>query len=361
MTENCETGAQELTTRLVAFGEVMARFTPPTNRRWGHSVPGSVEASFAGSELNVAVAYAAYGGQAEFVTALPRHPWTPMAIAEMRRRGVNPAHTLTDQDGRLGAYYIEPGVLGRSTTIHYDRQGSAFACTPGNAYAWAEIFAGGAGLFFLSGISLAVAPDASAMAVAEARRSGWTVVFDPNIRRTLWTPGPEGDPMKHAARMMQEITPKVDILIGSPSQAAFLTDFEMTGPEHDPASAEAAALALADKFPNLRWIAFGLRETNSAESCRLGGYLFDVANRSGVAVPPYNVPVAVDRIGTGDALAGGLLHALYDPALSSAGDAMAFAVASGYLNHGIYGDFQMATAQEILSVVRGDNAGYVKR
>lgn len=348
----------------------MARFTPPADRRWGHSVPGAVEAVFAGSELNVAVAYSAFGGAAAIVTALPDHPWTPLVLAEIRRRGVDAAQTLAGQSGRLGMYFIEPGLLGRSTTIHYDRKGSAFAETPGEAYDWESVFSGEPGLFFMSGISPAVAPDASAVALEAALSAGWTIAFDPNIRRTLWTPGTEGDPIGHAARVMREITAKAHILIGSPSQAAFLTGHAMVGEESDPAGAEGAAAALAERFPNLQWIAFGLRKTMSAESCTLAGFLYNTRLRTGVAVPrsldtqafkPHEVPLAVDRIGTGDAMAAGLLFALHSDTVETPENTMAFAVAAGYLNHGVYGDFHMGSAEEVLAVMRGDNTGYVKR
>ena len=55
--------------RIVTFGEIMLRLTPPDRLRFNQTK--IFQASYGGSEANVAVALANYGLPSEFVTCLP--------------------------------------------------------------------------------------------------------------------------------------------------------------------------------------------------------------------------------------------------------------------------------------------------
>ena len=72
----------------VTFGEIMLRLAPPGFERFLQS-PQFV-ATFGGGEANVAVALAAFGLPARYVTLLPpNHPIADAAIGELRRFGVD--------------------------------------------------------------------------------------------------------------------------------------------------------------------------------------------------------------------------------------------------------------------------------
>ena len=55
--------------RVVTFGEVMLRLAPEGNYRLRQVLPGKLDATFGGGELNVAVSVAIQGGRSAFLTA----------------------------------------------------------------------------------------------------------------------------------------------------------------------------------------------------------------------------------------------------------------------------------------------------
>jgi 2-dehydro-3-deoxygluconokinase len=73
----------------------------------------------------------------------------------------------------------------------------------------------------------------------------------------------------------------------------------------------------------------------------------------------YEITHIVDRVGGGDAFAGGLIYGLQ--ALGSAREALAFAVAASCLKHSIPGDFNRFTVDEVKTLLKGDGSGRVQR
>jgi len=67
----------------------------------------------------------------------------------------------------------------------------------------------------------------------------------------------------------------------------------------------------------------------------------------------------VDRIGGGDAFAGGLIAGLLKK--DSTRDALEFAVAASCLKQTIPGDFNLVSEQEVDRLVRGSGSGRVER
>ena len=67
----------------------------------------------------------------------------------------------------------------------------------------------------------------------------------------------------------------------------------------------------------------------------------------------------MDRVGGGDAFAGGLIWGLnhYDDKQT----ALEFAVAAGCLKHSIRGDFNRVSAAEVEKLMGGDGSGRVQR
>ncbi len=138
--------------KIVTFGELMLRLTPPSFARFNQT--SRFEAGFGGSEANVAVSLANYGLDSEFVTCLPANKIADAAVADLHRYGVRTDH-LVRKAGRMGLYYMEEAVAMRSSQVVYDRGDSSFdALVPGDID-WDAVFAD-AGWFHWSGISAAV-------------------------------------------------------------------------------------------------------------------------------------------------------------------------------------------------------------
>jgi 2-dehydro-3-deoxygluconokinase len=129
-------------------------------------------------------------------------------------------------------------------------------------------------------------------------------------------------------------------------------------------------------FPNIKKVAFTLRESVSATHNRWGAMLYvaclggdgtaHFAPMANGAYKPYEITDIVDRIGGGDSFSAALIYALGTGGngteeLESDAGALRFATAASCLNHSIRGDFNISTRDEILALMKGDASGRVKR
>ena len=72
----------------------------------------------------------------------------------------------------------------------------------------------------------------------------------------------------------------------------------------------------------------------------------------------YELTHIVDRVGSGDAFAGGLIYGLLH---LSPKEAIEFAMAAGVLKHSVPGDILYCSLQEIQELVAGEGNGKIKR
>jgi 2-dehydro-3-deoxygluconokinase len=129
------------------------------------------------------------------------------------------------------------------------------------------------------------------------------------------------------------------------------------------------AREIVKRYPRIQKVATTLRESISASHNNWGAMLYDAQRDCCIFAPlangryaPYEIRDIVDRIGGGDAFASALIYGFLDETLSKSGeDLLAFAVAASCLCHSIYGDFNYSTKEEILSLMKGDSSGRVKR
>lgn len=162
----------------------MMRLTTPGNLRLQQSRELSV--NYGGSEANVAISVANFGGQVDYVTRLPENPLGEACIAELRSHNIGTDHILTGGK-RLGTYYMEKAAAMRNSRVIYDREGSSFSELEPGMINWKEIFSD-AGLFHWSGIDAALTPGLAEVcreAVETAREMGISVSYDINYRKNL--------------------------------------------------------------------------------------------------------------------------------------------------------------------------------
>ena len=93
--------------KLVTFGEIMGRLNPKGYLRVVQADEYCL--SFAGGEVNVAVAVANLGGDAAFVTKMPKNDLTTRAIRNLKGFGLDVSKIVYGGD-RLGMYYVEKGA-----------------------------------------------------------------------------------------------------------------------------------------------------------------------------------------------------------------------------------------------------------
>ena len=171
--------------RIVSFGEIMLRLSPPGVERLFQSP--QLRTYFGGAEANVAASLARLGVESSYVTRVPDNPIGDAALAELRSCGVDVSHVLKG-GARLGSYYVEYGSDVRAMRVVYDRAGSAFSEIDAAAVAWYSVLHGASWLH-VSGITPALGAGAAASAltaVQRARALGVKVSFDLNYRVQLW-------------------------------------------------------------------------------------------------------------------------------------------------------------------------------
>ncbi len=340
---------------VATFGEIMLRLSPPGKERFFQSP--LLSARFGGGEANVAVSLALLGHTSRWISVVPANEIGEAALAELRRYGVDTGR-VRRAGRRLGIYFAETGANERASLVVYDREGSGLAEAAAGDIDWSEAFAGFE-WFHVSGITPALSASAAGLtleAIRAAKASGMTVSVDLNYRSKLWRYG------RRAPEVMREIAAGSDLIIGNEEdcQKALGIGAEGGGPVTgplDPVIYEDLTAEVMALFPNVSRVAITLRESRGADRNRWSAVL---RGRTGfLAGPSYDIQDIVDRIGTGDAFAAGLIHGL----LSGWEDekALAFGVAASCLKHSIPGDFNLVTEPEVMALMAGDRSGRVRR
>ncbi|MEM1214442.1 MAG: sugar kinase [Bacteroidota bacterium] len=342
--------------KIVTFGEIMLRLTPPGHKRFSQA--SHFDVIYGGGESNVAVSLANYGLPVEFVSRLPENDLGECALMEMRKRNVGTQHIARGGE-RLGIYFLEIGAVSRGSKVVYDRAHSAMSTIEAGMIDWEAVFAD-AQWFHWTGITPALsqgAADACLEAIQTANRMGVTVSTDLNYRKKLWKYG------KTPGEVMPDLVAGCDIILGNEEDAEkhfgiHPDTVDVTqGHSMDAQAYLSVCQKLMDRFPRAKKIITTLRGSISASHNTWSGVLYD--GKTLYEAPTYQITDIVDRVGGGDSFMGGLIYGLltYD----NDQDALNFAVAASCLKHTIYGDANLVTVPEVEKLLSGDASGRVSR
>jgi 2-dehydro-3-deoxygluconokinase len=343
--------------KVVTFGEIMLRLATPGYQRFIQS--NNLGATFGGGEANVAVSLANYGIPVDFVTRLPENDIAEWCISELRKYNVGTARILHGGE-RVGIYFLETGAVARPSKVVYDRAHSAIADVDKGMFNWREILKD-ATWFHWTGITPALsqgAANACLEAIQTANEMGVTVSCDLNYRKNLWKYG------KKASEIMPALVEGCDVILGNEEDAEKVFGIkpegfsvEHTGGEVDADQFESVCKQLMARFPRAKKVIITLRGSINANHNTWGGCLYsDRLYQS----RRYDITHIVDRVGGGDSFMGGLIYGL----LTYPGDdqkALDFAVAASCLKHTICGDFNLVSAAEVETLMKGDGSGRVVR
>ncbi len=324
---------------VICFGELLLRLSAPTGEILLQSP--HLHTCTGGAEANVAVSLARFGHEVALASTLPANALGMAVRDNVRGHGVDTRH-VRFAPGRLGLYFLTPGAVLRPSEIVYDRAGSAFAGAGPQAYDWPAVL-GGAAWLHVSGVSPAVS-DAAAQATLAAMRAaqqcGVRVSYDGNYRESLWAQrGTDG------ADILYEMLRHADLAFADQRDIALvLRRPELAGgPRGNAMDAAFAA------FPGLQRIAATQRTQLSNDRHQLSATLH---TRTGaIGAREYALHDIVDRIGTGDAFAAGVLHGLlreWDDAAT-----LEFGLAAAVAKHSISGDFNLASEAQVAAVQAG--------
>ena len=248
-------------------------------------------------------------------------------------------HVSLVAGGRIGLYFMSTGAGQRPSQIVYDRRDSSFALAAPDAIDWAQALQGAQWLH-VSGITPALGPGAAAAAVRavrSARERGVLVSFDCNYRAQLWQAW-KSDP----ARSLRELVEQADLVFADGRALALVLQQDAARFAAPDRFEDATKQAFA-AFPKLQHIATTVRTEHSVDRHEMSAVM--AARAQTVSTRTYSLEGIVDRIGTGDAFAAGVLHGLLSGL--QAQETLDFALAAACLKHSIPGDVNLATVADI--------------
>lgn len=323
--------------KVVTLGEIMLRLSPPNFQTIEQA--HQFDVVYGGGEANVAISLSRLGLKSEFVSKLPNNPLGASAEHFLNQFGVETNH-IKHGEGRLGIYFLEKGYSIRSSKVYYDRTGSVFSQSQLSDYDFDIIFKD-ADWFHVSGITPALNKtlfEITKKAMQVAKEKGITVSCDLNYRKSLWT-------FTEARKAMSELIPYTDVCIGiEPLQLLDQMGNDIKDTYERPWSIDDCQEMIREihKVYPIQMLAMTFRESISANRNRLKTILSD--SKTFYESSEIEVEI-VDRVGTGDAFAAGLIYALinnYDHQ-----DAIEFATACFALKHTIEGDVNLLQLNDI--------------
>ncbi|RZA27536.1 MAG: sugar kinase, partial [Lysobacteraceae bacterium] len=294
------------------------------------------------------VSLARFGHDARMVGVVADNALGEAAAGELRRHGVDTG-ALRNAAGRMGLYFLTPGAIQRPSEVLYDRADSAFARAGGGDHDWPALLRGASWLH-VSGVSPALGPAAAEgtlQAVRAARAAGVRVSFDGNFRPRLWQAW-EGDP----ASILRSIIFEADLLFASHRDIELVLGTSF--PQADAGGRFlASAQAAFDAFPKLRRMAATVRVQRSVDHHALSAIdaVRDGAGCTTHVTAVHELPAIIDRIGTGDAFAAGVLHGELLGMEAERG--LEFGLAAACLKHSLPGDFALSRAADVQQVQHG--------
>ena len=342
--------------RFLTFGEIMLRLTPPNYEKI--RMTSSFDATYGGSEANIALALANLGIDSTFFSVVPDNSLGKSAIRMLRSNDVHcsPVILSTPEETpthRLGTYYLETGYGIRPSEVTYDRKHSAIT-----EYDLSRVdldaLLEGFDWIHLSGITPALSEscaDFMLECLRKAKEKGLTVSFDGNFRSTLWS-------WDEARDYCTRCLPYVDVLLG-------IEPYHLWKDENDHAAGDwkdgiplqpsyeqqdEVFQHFVERHPNISCIARHVRYVHSGSENSLMAYMWYQGHTFESKKFTFNI---LDRVGGGDAFASGLIYAMmnnYKPM-----DMINFAVASSVIKHTIRGDANITDNAETIKRIMNMN------
>lgn len=325
--------------KFITIGEIMLRLTPPNYDKI--RVATSFEASYGGSEANIALALANLGIDSTFFSVVPDNSLGKSAIRMLRSNDVHcsPIILTTAEETpthRLGTYYLETGYGIRPSKVIYDRKHSAITEYDFSTVNLDELLENFDWLH-MSGITPALSKscaDFTIECLKKAKEKNLTVSFDGNFRSTLWT-------WDEARDFCTQCLPYVDVLLGiepyhlwkdeNDFSKGDLKDGIPFQPNYE--QQDSVFQSFVERYPNIKCIARHVRYAHTGSENSLMAFMWYEGHTFESRLFTFNI---LDRVGGGDAFASGLIYAKmnnYKPM-----DMINFAVASSVIKHTIHGD-----------------------
>ena len=322
----------------------MMRLSPPGYSKFSQAT--SLELVYGGGEANVAISCAYLGMKAAHVTRFPDNALGRAATQFLRQHWLSTEHVFYGGD-MIGKYFLEKGAVHRPSEVIYERAGSSFSLIEPSMVDWGNVLKD-ADWFHWTGITPAISEGASIScleAIKTANRMGIPVSGDINSRKNMWKYG------KSMQEVMPDLVQNCDIVITSSRGI-----HEMFGLGQPGVKFRASAKKLMEVFPRIKKVVGKTRKSVSASHQQIQGKMWN--GQEYIKTEMLNITHVIDRVGTGDAFAAGLIYGLlhYDDE-----QALNFASAACALKHTVPGDVNMVSLENVQSLMEGDTSGSIKR
>jgi 2-dehydro-3-deoxygluconokinase len=329
---------------VLALGEVMLRFDPGEGRI---RTARRFQVWEGGGEYNVARALRrCFGLRTGIVTALADNEIGRLIEDLIMQGGVDTSLIRwvpgdgVGRTARNGLNFVERGFGLRAALGVSDRANTAVSQLRPGQLDWDAVFAAGPRWLHTGGVFAGLSDTTAEVAheaMTAARRHGLTVSYDPNYRASLWQ-GRGG--AQRAREIDLYLARHADVIVG----ALGLSGNHAGDKRVSAAELPDALQEVAGRFPEAQVLATTLRTVTPS-----GAHDWSAAAWSPgtgfVAGPRIDGVQILDRIGSGDAFAAGLVYGL----LTDAGlaRALAYGTAHGALVMTTPGDTSMATLAEV--------------
>ncbi len=332
--------------QIITFGEVIMRLSPSGNKKFIQS--NTLEFYFGGTELNVGLSIANFGGNVKHITCLSDDFIGDTAISYLNKFDLDTS-SIVRSNRPLGVYFLEVGAVMRPSSISYNRSHSAFSEIRPEMVNWEKSLKHG-NWFHWTGITPALTQgsfDTLKEGLKLARKKEMQVSADPSYRSGLWKYGVD------SKIALSELLHYSTIFIGGINEMNEVldTNFGYTNEEF----IEASKL-LMERFPSIDKVFDKIRTSINASWHKIRARMWN--GKEFRETQDFDITHIVDRIGTGDAFAAGLIYGLqhYDDY-----ESMEFASAACALKHTYLGDVNYATVDEVAGILKGNTTGRFNR
>jgi len=322
------------------------RIAPLGNKKLKQS--NQLEYYFGGTEANVAISLAQLGNKTQHISSVSDDFVGDAAKNYLQKLGVDTG-LIIDSHHPLGIYFLEVGAVMRSSTIAYNRSHSAFSNIEANLIDWEKALEN-CQWFHWTGITPALSKNAYKalkQGLQVAHKKGITISADPAYRNGLWNYGSE------AKEVLNELVSLSTIFIGGPNE---INELLGTNFSYENDNFIEASKLLSQKYQGIQGVFDKTRISLNANWHKIKARMWD--GQEFYETEELEITHVIDRIGTGDAYAAGLIHGLinYDTV-----KALKFANAACAIKHTYEGDANLATEKEILTIIDGNLTGRIKR
>ena len=293
---------------VIAIGETMIQFTPEENGLMRHAT--SFASRVAGAETTTLIGLARLGHQTGWISSLGEDEFGAKILMTVRGEGVDTSQVRTDASSRTGTFFKEI-IQEDEVRVSYYRDNSAASKLKPQQIK--ENYLANATYLYITGITPALSESAKQTifrAIEISKKRGVKIVFDPNLRRKLWSE-------EEARETLLKVAEMADVVLPGKSEGQFL--FGTENPEQ-----------IAEAFLSL---GAGLVVVKLGEE----GAYYKSKKEKGY-VNGFKIPQLIDPVGAGDSFAAGLLSGLLDQI--SLPKAVERACGMGALTVAVKGDYE---------------------